>query len=292
MSIDKLQEKIRKLKTPLVVDFSVCSEHIPDHIRNKEESFMSAYHAFGQNLLMGLKNLVPAVRFDFNTFAVFGAEGMTVLEELLRVARGQGYYIFLDGVQALSAQSASTAANMFLSRECRWDFDGLVLSSYIGSDGFRPYVSLLKESGKDLFVVIRTSNKSATELQDLLAGGRLVHMANADIVNRYTGALVGKSGYSQLAIVAAASSADSLRSLRSKYKNMFMLLDGYDYPNSNAKNCSYAFDELGRGAAACAGISITAAWRENETDGLDFVDQAVAAVERAKKNLLRYLTIL
>ncbi len=292
MSVDKLQEKIRKLKTPLVVDFSVCSEHIPDHIRNAEESFMGAYLAFSKNLLVGLKNLVPAVRFDFNAFAVFGAEGMTVLEELLCAARGQGYYIFLDGVQALSAQSAAAAADMLLSRECRWDFDGLILSSYIGSDGFRPYVSLLKESGKDLFVVIRTSNKSATELQDLLTGGRLVHMANADIVNRYTGALVGKSGYSQLAIMAAAASADSLRSLRSKYKNLFMLLDGYDYPNSNAKNCSYAFDELGRGAAACAGISITAAWRENETDGSDYVDQAVAAVERAKKNLLRYLTIL
>lgn len=292
MAIDKLQEKIRKLKSPLAVDFTVRPEHIPTHILEEKGSFADAYYSFCKELLIGLKMIVPAVRFDYNGFAIFGAEGLGLLEKVLRFAKEQGYYVFLDGVQALSAQSAEIAATAFFGNDFRYNFDGLILSSYIGSDGIRPYVSLLKESKKDLFVVIRTANKSSSEIQDLLTGGRLVHIANADIVNRYADGVIGKSGYSQLGIMAAASSADSLRTLRSKYKSLFMLLDGLDYPNSNAKNCSNAFDKLGHGAIACVGLSITAAWKDSESTGTEFVADALAAAERAKKNLLRYLTIL
>ena len=292
MAIDKLQEKIRKLKNPLVVDFTVPYESIPPHIAEVTESFLGAYIVYSKELLCALKSVVPAVRFDFNIFSILGTSGLEALAELLLFAKEQGFYVLLDGPQSLSGLNAEIAANMLMGENCKWSFDGLVVSSYIGSDGMRPYIALLKATGKDLFVVIRTANKSASELQDLLTGGRLVHMANADVVNRYADATIGKSGYSQVGIMAAASSADSLRALRTKYKNLFMLLDGYDYPNANAKNCSFAFDKLGHGAAACAGVSITAAWQQAESNGTDYLEQAVAAAEKARKNLTRYITIL
>lgn len=291
MSIDRLQEKIRKLKNPLVVDFAILPEHIPPHILEAEGNFSKAYKQFCKELLQGLKTVVPAVRFDFGAFALLGGEGLEILEEVLLCAKEQDYYVLLDGVEALSAQSAERAAAILFSDDCKWYSDGLILTSYIGSDGLRPYVSKLRDTGKDLFVVARTSNKTAPELQDLLTGSRLVHMAKTDVVNRFAEPLIGRCGYSQVAIVGAASSADSLRSLRAKYKNIFLLLDGCDYPNANAKNCSFAFDKLGHGAAACAGISVTAAWKE-ETDGTDFVLLAVQSAERLKKNLTRYVTVL
>ena len=55
---------------------------------------------------------------------------------------------------------------------------------------------------------------------------------------------------------------------------------------------SYAFDKLGHGAIACAGFSVTAAWDTDTSDGTDYVERAVQAAERMKKNLLRYITIL
>ena len=75
-------------------------------------------------------------------------------------------------------------------------------------------------------------------------------------------------------------------------KDTFLLVDGLDYPSGNAKNCSYAFDRFGHGAVVCAGPSVTAAWQLNETDGSDFVSQAVQAAERMKKNITRYITVL
>ena len=141
-------------------------------------------------------------------------------------------------------------------------------------------------------MVVRTANKSAPELQDLLSGTRLVHAAAADHVNRYGGDTLGKFGYTRVGILAAASAAESLRSLRAKYPKLFFLLDGYDYPNSNAKNCSYAFDKFGHGAAACGGRSILCAWKEAENGEEQWLSHAVAAAERMKKNLTRYITVL
>lgn len=291
MSIDKLQEKIRKMKNPLAVDFGVLPVHIPPYILEASGNFLTAYQQFCKALLEGLKSTVPAVRFDFGMFALQGGEGLEVLEDLLKCAKACGYYVLLDGIDALSAQSVDRAARLLLVQECRWYFDGLIVTAYIGSDGIRPYAEKLKDSGKDLFVVARTANRTAPETQDLLTGSRLAHIAKTDIINRFAEPLIGRFGYSQIAVMAAASSADSLRTLRAKYKYLFLLLDGSDYPNANAKNCSFAFDKLGHGAVACVGLSVTAAWME-EKESSDYVACAVRAAERMKKNLTRYVTVL
>ncbi len=291
MSIDKLQEKIRKTKNPHAVDFSVLPSHIPAHIIESESTFASAYKRFCLELLEGLKDTVPAVRFDFGEFSLLGTEGLIALEQVLSFAKSCGYYVLLDGVESLSAQSAYRASEILFSHHCPWCFDGLIIPACIGSDAIRPYVSRLKEMNKSLFIVSRTANRSAPEMQDLLTGTRLAHVAKTDIVNRFAEPLIGRYGYSQIAVMAGASSADSIRTLRSKFKSIFLLLDGCDYPNANAKNCSHAFDSLGHGALACAGVTVTAAWQEtNEPD--KYVELAIESAQRLKKNMSRYITIL
>lgn len=292
MAIERLQEKIRKLKNPCIVDFSADAESIPPHILREERDFVHAYGRFCTELLEGLAGKVPGARFSFGGFAVLGTEGLTLLARLLDQAKKLGFYVILDMPESLSAMAAKNMAEAVFSQDSAWSCDGILTSAYIGSDGLKPWVSGLKDSGKDLFVVLRTSNKTAPELQELLTGGRLVYMALADQLNRLGLPLTGRSGYSQVAAVGAASSADCLRNLRNKYPGMFLLLDGADYPNANTKNCSSAFDKLGHGAAACVGLSVTAAWQNEDTDGADFAECACRSVERIKKNFARYITIL
>lgn len=292
MAIDKLQEKIRKLKNPSMVDFSVELEKIPPHIMQEEKNEILAYERFCRELLDGLKDIVPAVRFNMGRFSLLGPDGLFLLSRMTQYARKLEYYILLDAPECLSAGSAELSVKHFFSGHCLWAFDGLAVSAYAGSDVLKPYVKALKSSSKDLFVVLRTANKSAAELQDLLTGSRLVHMAAADILYRHCEPLVGRSGYSQVAAIGPASVADVLKKLRGRYKSMFLLLDGYDYPNANAKNCSFAFDKLGHGAIACAGSGVTCAWNADASDGTDYVAQAADAAERMRKNLLRYTTVL
>lgn len=288
MSVDILQEKVRKTKNPSMVELMLPVSDLPPQFSQDA----AGYGAFCRCLLAGLKGTVPAVRVSFAAFALLGPEGMTELAETLKAARNLGYYVALDAPEILSPMAAKITAEALLGEADRYPCDGLIISGYPGSDIIKTFLPYCKNGKKDIFTVARTANKSAPELQDLLAGSRLVHVAAADHVNRYGADTAGKFGYTRVGILAAASSAESLRILRSKYPKLFLLLDGYDYPNANAKNCSYAFDKFGHGAVACAGSSITCAWKQAESDGSDYLDHAKAAAERMKKNLTRYITIL
>ncbi len=292
MSVDRLQKKIRNLKNPSCVYFSATESQVPDHILESNGNFCEAYGYYARELLSGLKEIVPAVRFDFATFAVLGGEGVQLLQQLLAYATEQEYYVILDAPEARSALSSQAVATQLLDPSDLWKFDGLVLSCYIGSDGVLPYIQGVKEQEKDLFLLLRSANKSAIELQDLMTGSRLVHLAAADLAKRLGEPYLERGGYSRIGGVGAATSTDGLKTLRSKYPAMFLLIDGADYSGANAKNCSAAFDKLGHGALACIGSSVLEAWRTENADDSTYIEQAVQAAERAKKNLLRYITIL
>ena len=89
-------------------------------------------------------------------------------------------------------------------------------------------------------------------------------MAAADYVNRFGGNTIGKNGYSRIGIATSATAGDSVKMLRSKYPQLFMMIDGLEVPGANAKNASYGFNNLGHGAIVCAGSSVTCAWKEEE----------------------------
>jgi orotidine-5'-phosphate decarboxylase len=287
MSIDILQDKIRKMKNPSMLDLSMQLQDIPEAYRDCCE--VEGYLRYSKDLMTALKDLVPALRLSFDRFALLGADGLKALEELLSFAGELGYYRLLDGPALLTPGDAQVTADKLFAGET-YPCEALLVSPYIGTDGLKPFVPMCKEGGKTLFVTVRSPNKSAAEIQDLLSGSRLVHGAAAEIVSRIGEQFSGKYGYSRIAAAASAGSPESLRTLRTKHNRMFLLVDGLDYPSGNAKNCSYAFDRFGYGAVVCAGSSITAAWKEAE--GEDCVSAAVQAAERMKKNLTRYTDIL
>lgn len=291
MSVDFLHEKIRKLKNPLIMDLSIKHELLPTHLMEEEGTFEKAYPRFCSELLEGLVGVVPGVRFSFDAFALLGENGLSDLRRLLKRAGELGFYTLLDGPQILSPWAADRAAELLKGEE--YPCDALLISPYIGSDAIRPFVETCTKGDKDLFVVVRSANKSALELQDLLTGKRLVQGAAAELVNRFGESIFTKCNYSRICAVSSAGAPDSLRNLRGQYKHMFLLVDGLDYPSGNMKNCSLAFDRFGYGAAISVGPTLTAAWAEEDgASGADYVERATLAAERLKKNILRYISIL
>lgn len=291
MSIDFLHEKIRKLKSPLIVDMSITEELLPPHLMEQEGSFAKAYPRFCFELLEALAGVVPGVRFSFDAFALLREDGLSQLKSLLNRAGELGFYTLLDGPQILSPWAADRAAALLTGDE--YPCQGMLISPYIGSDAIKPFLPACAKGDKDLFIVVRSANKSASELQDLLTGKRLVQGAAAELVNRFGESIFTKCNYSRICAVGSAGAADSLRNLRAQYKHMFLLVDGLDYPSGNMKNASFAFDRLGYGAAISAGPTVTAAWHDAEgASGETYIDHALQAAERIKKNLQRYVTIL
>lgn len=291
MSVDLLHDKIRKLKNPLIMDLSIKPDLLPSYLMEQEGTFTKAYPRFCEELLTGLAGVVPGVRFSFDAFALLGENGLSDLRKLLNRAGELGFYTLLDGPQILSPWAADRAAELLKGEE--YHCDGLLISPYIGSDAIKPFVDACTKGEKDLFVVVRSANKSALELQDLLTGKRLVQGAAAELVNRFGESIFTKCNYSRICAVSSAGAPDSLRNLRTQYRHMFLFVDGIDYPSGNMKNCSFAFDRFGYGAAISVGPTITASWKDAEgSSGLDYVEQAVQAADRLKKNILRYISIL
>ena len=292
MSIDVLQEKIRKTKNPSMIDLALKISDLPPHLRQEERSDAAAYGRFCRELLGDFKGVVPTIRVSFTAFALLGSDGLKELQSVLAAASAAGYYVALEAPFILSPMMAAATAEACWGDSAIYPCDGLIISAYPGSDVIKQFAPYVKDKKKDLFPVVRTSNKSAPEIQDLLTGTRLVHAAAADLVNRFGADNTGKFGYARISVVAGANSAESLRVLRTKYPKLFLLLDDMDYSGCNAKICSNAFDKFGHGAVVCAGPTVTAAWQQSESDGQDYLEQAVAAAEKMKKNLTRYVTVL
>lgn len=282
MSVDILQEKIRKLKCPILLDFSMQPSHIPPQI-SQFRSEAEAMDAYCHMLLTAFKGKLPAVRFHFDQWAVL--DELKRLQELMAFARESGFYVVLDGPAILTPWGAERGAAVLNS----YPADGMVVCPYIGSDAIKPFLPAC-QSGKSLFLAVRTPNKSAVELQDMMTGSRLVHVAAADYVKRHGETILGKCGYSQLGVLTACTNANAVMGLRTKYNRMFLLVDGLDYPGGNGKNCSYGFDRFGHGCVMSVGPAITAAWQEAE--GLEPVEAAVQAADRIRSNMNRYITIL
>ena len=287
MSVDLLQEKIRKSKCPIIVDMSVDVLQIPECVR-QDKTPAKAYYAYCSAMLRGLKDMVPGVRFDFDHCAILGA--LEELSDLMEFARQLGFYVLLDAPSILSPKQATRAACLL---DDHWGYPchGVIANPYIGSDAIKPFLPFCKE-GKSVFFAVRTPNKSAVELQDLMTGSRLMHVAAADTVKRLGESILGKCGYSQIGAVTAATNANAVMGLRTKFNRMFLLVDGLDYPGGNGKNCAYGFDRFGHGCAISVGPAITAAWMAEGADPAEYVALAQQAAERIRNNMARYVTIL
>ncbi len=290
VSIDQLHNRIRKFKNPSMVNFEISPNDLPPHLLEQEGTIPKAYERFCHELLNELKDTIPSVRFSAGIFFMMGEIGYKILSNLLTEAKALGYYVVLDAPDISSPLSAEFMASALDSN--KYNCDAIIISPYIGSDALKPFLSICKLKKNALFAVVRSPNKSASELQDLQFGTRQAYIATADIVSRYGETMIGKCSYTQIGALVSAGNPDILRTLRLKYPRCFFLVDGIDYPSGNSKNCSFAFDKFGYGAIVCAGASITAAWKETESDGHDYLLCAVQAADKMKRNLTRYTSIL
>ncbi len=307
MSIDLLQEKIRKLKNPVMFGLDPYLPILPRHIL--EEAFREhgqtlkaageAYYRFSTELLDALCDVVPAVKIQSACFEALGAEGICQMQRLSKYAHEKGYYVLLDSMRGDVGSVAEIYAQaMFGSvsvgtESCKlYDIDGLTVNSYLGSDGVKPFLPYCKNEGKNIFLLLKTSNKSSREVQDLLSGDRVVYTAMADLALRWSDGLFGKNGYSQIGAVVGATFPQTMKLLREKYDRLFFLVPGYGAQGGTAKNVQFAFDRFGHGAVVTASRSIICAWQKAESDGTDYLDHARTAALKMKNDIGKYVTVL
>ena len=102
MSVDSLQEKIRKTKNPSVLELAMAVSDLPPQFAQNAEG----YAAFCRELLEHLNGFLPAVRVSFSAFVLLGHDGLYHLSETLKKAGELGYYVLLDAPEIFSPASA------------------------------------------------------------------------------------------------------------------------------------------------------------------------------------------
>lgn len=307
MSIDVLQEAIRKTKNPTMVSLDPTPELLPDCVLQAAfsdfgqtpQGLSKAYYTFCRNILDQLQGVVPAIKLQAACFEILGSCGTAVLQELCTLARDRGFYVVLDSMRGELPHIASIYAEAIFDKVKigartyePFPCDGLTLNGYLGSDAVKPFLPYCKDGGKNVFLLVRTPNRSAREVQDLISGDRVVHTAMADLAMRWSTDLFGKCGYSQIGAVMGATDPQTLSVMRQKYDRLFFLVEGYGAQGGTAKNVAGAFDQLGHGAVVTASRSILGAWKRQETDGQDYAQQALKSAEKMKKDIEKYVMVI
>ena len=279
MSFDRLQEKIDLMRNPTVVGLDPALSNIPPHILEKnieehgETLWAAAISAFEFNLVLinALCDIVPAVKPQMAYYEILGAEGIVVFERTCRYARSKGMYVICDGKRndigpTAEAYSAAYLGAVKIGKTDLRPFnaDALTVNAYLGSDGIKPFVDMAVMYDKALFALVKTSNPSAGELQDMsVQPGTTVYEAVGDMLEKISRDTIGKYGYSRVGAVVGATYPDEIESLRKRLKNTFFLVPGYGAQGGAAEDVVRAFDKDGRGAIINSSRAIIAAWKQN-----------------------------
>lgn len=307
MSFDVLQDKIKAKKNPTVAGLDARVEYVPPFILKKHmdrhgetlEAAAQAVLEFDKGLIDALADVVPAVKPQSAYFEMLGWRGMRVLEEIIAYAQDKSLFVIADvkrgdiGTTAAAYSEAWLGTTQVGGTACSvFDADCVTLNGYMGSDAIKPFLKDCAQWNKCAFVLAKTSNPSSVELQDIVAGDRLVYTVMGDLIQRWSQGTEGKYHYQALGAVVGATHPSVLKELRYRLDKTFFLVPGYGAQGGTAADVRFAFDELGRGAIVNASRSIMCAWQKTGKDGADYQEAARAAAEQMRDEIKQYVTIL
>ena len=242
--------------------------------------------------------MVPAVKPQAAYFEMLGWRGMKVMEDVIAYAKSKGLYVIADIKRGDIGTTATAYAEGWLGTTqvgsanlSAFDADCVTLNGYMGSDAIKPFLKECVARNKSAFVLAKTSNPSSVELQDMVAGDRVVYTVMGDLIERWGKDTEGACGYKALGAVVGATHPSVLRELRRRLPKTFFLVPGYGAQGGTAEDVRNAFDELGRGAIINASRSIMCAWKKTDNNGLDYQEAARAAAEKMRDELKEYITV-
>lgn len=307
MSFDRLQEKIRKLKNPTVVGLDARLEYIPPQLVTQcmeeygetLEGAAQAVFRYNCALMDALQGIVPAVKPQSAYYELLGWQGMRALADTISYARERGYYVIADVKRGDIGSTAQAYSEGWLGKSKvggkllpAFDADCVTINGYMGSDAIAPFLKIAQEEDKSVFVLVKTSNPSSGELQDMVAGDRLVYTVMGDLVNRLGSGTEGERGYQTLGAVVGATYPAELKELRRRLEKVFFLVPGYGAQGGTAQDVAGAFDCFGWGAVVNSSRGILCAWQKAENGAERFQDAARAAAETMRDDIKKYVTIV
>ena len=299
--IDRLMERIDALQSPIVVGLDPTPEMMPEFLRREmfarhgktPKATAEMFTAFNREIIDRISGLAPAVKPQIAFYEKYGLAGLASYLETVEYAKKKGLIVIGDIKRGDIASTAAAYAGHIGGAAVEgewfdlWQEDAVTVNPYFGIDGIAPFVEACNAQDRGIFVLVRTSNPSSGELQDLaLASGGYFYERVAELVEKWGGSAMGRRGYSRVCAVVGATHKEQGEALRGLMPHTFFLVPGYGAQGGTGADLKGFFDKDGRGCIVNSSRGITAAYKKSDQYGeTDFGAAAAEAVLAMKADL-------
>ena len=295
MTIDKLIQKTKQMQAPICVGLDTMHTYLPaaEFITQKWMDFKVLSHAiyeFNKAIIDEICEIVPSVKVQVAYYEMYGYYGMQAFRNTLRYARKKGMITIADVKRNDIGSTAQAYSKAYLSgidvagqEWMGFDADFITVNGYLGSDGILPFVEDIKKTGKGIFVLVKTSNPSSSELQNLMTTeGKMIYQHMADQVEKWGEDVMGENGYS--AVGAVVGPRPKKQQISGCHKNTFFLIPGYGAQGAGAEDIAVNFDKNGLGGGQLL-QRYSAGLPQGSSQKLDFARAAKKATEDMRDDI-------
>ena len=302
MAFDRLIENIISKQNPTVAGLDPKLDYVPASIKNAcfaeygktLEGAAEALLRFNTAIIDQIHDIVPAIKPQAAYYEMYGWQGVRAQAQTIAYAKDKGMFVITDGKRndigtTMEAYATAHLGTTDVAGEAVDAFgaDALTVNGYLGSDGIKPLLNVCKAKDKGIFVLVKTSNPSSGELQDLqLTDGVSVYEQMGRMCESWGVELPGKFGYSGVGAVVGATYPGQLAEMREKAPHTFFLVPGYGAQGGGANDAKNAFDKNGLGAVINSSRGIMCAWKKQGLTEDDFAVAARNEAIRMKEDIL------
>ncbi|MBD3330364.1 orotidine-5'-phosphate decarboxylase [Candidatus Peregrinibacteria bacterium] len=298
---DRLVEAVKAKGNPICVGLDPRLNQIPSYIKRKalEGKDVSPMAAaadsileFNKGIIDAVADIVPVVKPQIAFYEIFGYEGVRAYEETLKYAKEKGLITIADAKRNDIGSTATAYAQAFLGEvemfedeneviSPIFDADSITLNAYLGIDGIKPFITEAQNYDKGMFILVKTSNPSSGDLQDLeMKDDSKIYEIMGYLVDSWGANEISDSGYSSVGAVVGATYPEQAATLRKIMPNSIFLVPGYGAQGGGAKDVAPCFNDDGLGAVVNSSRGIIFAYEK--LDGFDETSYAEAAAQAAK----------
>ena len=233
MIVDRLYEAVKE-KGFVCVGLDSHLDYIPNYIKEKHEKISDIIFEYNKTIIDATSDIVAIYKPQIAYYEANGLEGLIAYQRTLRYLKEKGLLSIGDVKRGDIASTAKEYAKAHFKGEFEADF--ITLNPYMGMDSITPYLDYLKTGEKGVFVLLRTSNEGAKDIECLHYNGEALYFKVGDELKKFADELTSECGYSPLGFVVGATHSEEAKKIRERYKNIFFLLPGYGAQGAKAED--------------------------------------------------------
>lgn len=268
MIIDRLHKEVKE-KGNVCVGLDTHLDYIPEEMKKSYGNTGEIIFQFNKRIIDCTEDITAIYKLQIAYYESYGIEGLKAYKRTLE---------YLKDINALSIGDVkrgdiATTADMYAKAHFEGDFatDFITINPYMGFDSITPYLKYLDEGNKGIFVLLRTSNSGAKDIEYLDVNGESLYYHIGDKLEEMGSKYIGKSGYSLIGSVVGGTHIDEAIEIRERYKNMYFLIPGYGAQGARGKDVKLYLNKK-NGGVVNSSRGIITAYKKYE-DGYENFDK-------------------